>query len=526
MLSHLLHSRYTSTSAPLVVVSDSLLQPGQLLLHRLARPLSPSTPPTSSAPPTTSATRTIWICVDRPPNAYARVPQVQATDWIDCTFSQEFDTQLASTSKSPAATAEIDLCADDAPLKLERALVHLIERTDHGQSPSEVAVQVVVDGINELGEAIGNERVWRIVKVALQRLDKCKAGSRMLVLHHDDFPSLSTSTPGSPHPVSLLASLLSPALSSSTLHLTLHPPAHLEALSLHYNLSLPTPTTLDEPVDLRLSEFLERARDRGIGDPWRRPGRAEEEDERIMLDGLLGDDPAGTYRSGGGRGGRGSAMPSGLRFDEAGRAVDSGGKAVVQFSSRGITFGSSTAFGTKYAGARSSAAGGPGGDRANGDKRVVSLGFEGVVRRAGTADLEQVELGLVLDPCKMGKKRLEDVVSSPSNPSPLATSTGASTRPTKPAPNPAATDPASLPFSLSLTPSQLAARSLVQNPYEGSDRPIFGQAGYSGPVDVPAESRIGGPGGGAGHGGGLRVEYTPDRGDDLDEEEPDEDLEI
>jgi len=27
-------------------------------------------------------------------------------------------------------------------------------------------------------------------------------------------------------------------------------------------------------------------------------------------------------------------------------------------------------------------------------------------------------------------------------------------------------------------------------------------------------------------GGGLRVEYTADRGDDLDEEEPDEDLEI
>jgi len=29
-----------------------------------------------------------------------------------------------------------------------------------------------------------------------------------------------------------------------------------------------------------------------------------------------------------------------------------------------------------------------------------------------------------------------------------------------------------------------------------------------------------------GAGGGLKVEYTADRGDDLDEEEPDEDLEI
>lgn len=84
-------------------------------------------------------------------------------------------------------------------------------------------------------------------------------------------------------------------------------------------------------------------------------------------------------------------------------------------------------------------------------------------------------------------------------------------------PSSSSTSTTVLPFSLSLTPSQLAARSLVQNPYEGSNQPIFGEAGYTGKMDDQNPVR---------GGGGLKVEYTADRGDDLDEEEPDEDLEI
>lgn len=99
-----------------------------------------------------------------------------------------------------------------------------------------------------------------------------------------------------------------------------------------------------------------------------------------------------------------------------------------------------------------------------------------------------------------------------SNPNSSATSPAASTA-----------APTALPFSLDLTEQQRLARSRVLNPYAGIDKPIYGEEGYQVPV-VPGLGVAGGTGTGSGGGGGI--EYVADRGDDLDEEDPDEDLEL
>lgn len=321
-------------------------------------------------------------------------------------------------------------------------------------------------------------------------------------MHHDYFPTV----PGTPSmqagtAPSLLASLLSPLLSSATIHLALHPTSHFHTLSTRFSLTLPSTSSLDETPDLRTTEFLTRLRERGVGDPFRRPERSDEDDERIALDVL----------------------------------EDGQGKAILGWNCRGVTVGKVSRIAT--------AGGGPAG--AANEKKVVTWGFEGLVSRhddQSQSRVEGVELGAVLAPRTLGKSRDEAIVghrfrahsasaraadaepllddqSSSMGTAASASSASPSTRPSAAA---SSTAPSALPFSLSLTPSQLAARSLVANPYEGSNKPIFGEAGYTGRVDEPAA-----PGArSTATGGGLRVEYTADRGDDLDEEEPDEDLEI
>ncbi|BGO96949.1 hypothetical protein NBRC10513v2_002564 [Rhodotorula toruloides] len=108
--------------------------------------------------------------------------------------------------------------------------------------------------------------------------------------------------------------------------------------------------------------------------------------------------------------------------------------------------------------------------------------------------------------------------STPPIPSPSTFST--------PAPPPSASSTTAsdsstpLPFSLSLTPSQRLARSLVSNPFAGADKPIYGEEGYAAPVLPGTATATAAAGGGGG------IEYTPDRGDDWDDEDPDEDLEL
>lgn len=101
-----------------------------------------------------------------------------------------------------------------------------------------------------------------------------------------------------------------------------------------------------------------------------------------------------------------------------------------------------------------------------------------------------------------------DVKSNPRSGATSATTTTTTTTPT------------ALPFSLDLTEQQRLARSRVLNPYAGIDKPIYGEEGYQVPV-VPGLGVAGGTGS---TGGGI--EYVADRGDDLDEEDPDEDLEL
>ncbi|GAA5898768.1 uncharacterized protein JCM6883_003420 [Sporobolomyces salmoneus] len=462
MLNHLLATRYTSSSPPLIVLSDSLLQPGLSLFNQLI----------SSSP---SSTHTILLCAEQPPmQAIPDGLDCSKVQVIDCTIDQDFPRPSTSTSSpsSSSVVAEVDLSLSEAQHTLEKALVEAVKkaRTEAGGGTAQIAI----DGINSFGDELGTEGVWRLIKKGLKALEGLPFGSRLILLHHDHFPLLPSSTSSSHDSPSLLSSLLSPLLSPSTIHLTLHPIPHFETLSSRFSLSLPSTVSPTDSPDLRTTEFLARLRERGVGDPFRRPERSDEEDERIPLD-ALGDGEA---------------------------------KAVMGWNCRGVTVGKVSRIG---------GAGNGGGGTMNGagEKKVVTWGFEGLRRKnEDKFEVEGVELGAVLEPRKLGKSNQDDPISN------VNATSSSSSRPAPTSSSSSSSTPTALPFSLSLTPSQLAARSLVANPYEGSNQPIFGEAGYTGQMDKNEQ-----PGAARGN-GGLRVEYTADRGDDLDEEEPDEDLEI
>ncbi|GAA5890195.1 hypothetical protein JCM5296_002845 [Sporobolomyces johnsonii] len=463
MLSQLLSSRLTSSTPPLVVLSDTLLQPALPLFRQLVLS-SPSS-------------HLVLVAAEQLPSRLvpAHVDRARLTV-VDCTLAAPF----ASTSTSSAVS--VDLSAPDALEQLERAIVGAVEASKGTRGP----VVVAVDSGNALADEVGVHGVCRVVKRGLKALEGCPTGSRLVLLHHDHFPSLPSSSSSPLATPSLLATLLSPTLSPATLHLSLHAPALLEVLSRDYGLSLPSPLALDDDVDLRVPQFLARLEARGFGDPFRRPERAEEEDERIPLDGL-------GLAQGGGTGGEGCA--------------------VLGWTARGVQLPGSGAGGKRAAAA-------PGEVR-----KVVSWGYEGL-RRADEGDgVREVPLGEVLDPVRMGKVRAgaEAVPSSqpPGTPSSRPPSIPSALPPSSSAP---ITATAPLPFSLSLTPSQLLARSRVANPFEGANKPIFGEAGYSGPTEADLAATATARSGAGG--GGLTVEYTPDRGDDWDDEDPDEDLEI
>ncbi|TKA58298.1 hypothetical protein B0A53_00035 [Rhodotorula sp. CCFEE 5036] len=385
--------------------------------------------------------------------------------------------------------------------------------------------------------------------------------SRLLLVHHDDFPSFpagpSASTAATD--LHLLPYLLSPSLSPSTLHLLLRPSAHLELLSREYGL----PTDPDEIAsDPRTRGFLESLGKRRVGEAWKRPERVEEEDERIQGGRLL---VAGVGVVGGGGGGGGHRDGS---FTDVGRkeeeeAVEEerqgggGGGCIVEWSSRGLleedpssssssSFGRSTrtstrGTGTPFGTSSNDAAGAGAGEV----KRVVRMGYTAVqvVRGSGGTALEvrEVAVGQVLDPKRMGVRAAgsggggrgaDEAFPSTAKSNALQSPGPASSSVDRSNPNSSATSPAAstaaptaLPFSLDLTEQQRLARSRVLNPYAGIDKPIYGEEGYQVPV-VPGLGVAGGTGTGSGSGGGGGVEYVADRGDDLDEEDPDEDLEL
>ncbi|GAA5946701.1 hypothetical protein JCM3765_000353 [Sporobolomyces pararoseus] len=449
MLNHLLNTRYTSSSPPLIVLSDSLLQPGLSLFHQLI----------SSAP---ASTNTVLLCGDQvSARAIPYGPDQSKFQIIDCTFDQDFPQPSPSSSSPSPSTVKIDLGQPQAQQELERTVLEAVKKARAEGGP----VQIAIDGINSFADELGTQGVWRLLKKGLKALEGLPLGSRVLLVHHDHFPSLPSSPSADPSSPALLSSLLSPLLSPSTIHLALHPTSHFHTLSTRFSLSLPSTLSPTETIDLRTTDFLARLRERGVGDPFRRPERSDEEDERIALD----------------------ALGSGE------------GKAVLGWNCRGVTVGKIS----RITGAGSGGAA---------EKKVVTWGFEGVRRKNEERfGVEEVELGMVLEPRKMSN--LRDEISSST---PLTSPNTSGSSSARPNPSASSTTATSLPFSLSLTPSQLAARSQVANPYEGSNKPIFGEAGYTGQMDEQSGTNR----------GGLRVEYTADRGDDLDEEEPDEDLEI
>ncbi|GAA6008608.1 hypothetical protein JCM10207_007177 [Rhodosporidiobolus poonsookiae] len=520
MLDAALSSRLSSgLHAPLVVLSDSLLQPSVLLLRSfVALALSPSgASPAASASANSNPQRVVLVTASQPadkllPSAGTFDPARIAV--VDCSLAAVFP-PVASTSRPPSLWGSytgIDLALPSAAKDLERAVLEAVEQA--GGAPTLVVLEGAEEIANEVKGRVGT--VGRVVSGMLRMLEGRK-GSRLLVTHHSDLPppppsSSSSSTPlASP---SLLSLLLSPTLSPSTLHLHLRPTSHVETLSREYGLSIPHSHSEqdgeDDEPDLRLGQFLDSLAARAVGDPLVRPSRADEADERVALDALgasaHGQERAATLRLGAGAGaGAGDGEARGCVVQWSARGVD-----VASSPSSSSSSSSSAAAAAQRAKERDRAARGE-------VKKLVRWGFCGAVYEGGAEGVRvrEVELGTVLRRGRMGKRAVAE--------SPLPSPAPASSAPRPSStPAPSSSQPSALPFSLTLTPSQLAARSAVSNPFHGADKPIFGQAGYAAPVLPGAAAAEQGGGGG----GGATVEYTPDEGDDWDDEDPDGDLEI
>lgn len=244
-----------------------------------------------------------------------------------------------------------------------------------------------------------------------------KIGSRLITLHHHLFPSITKSK--LTLQADLLSTLLSPSLSTSTIHLTLHPSSLLELFSREYGLSIPL--TPNAALDLRLNPFLTSFNSRSFGNPLVRPKKSTEEDERIIMD-------------------------IGGKFDGMGN--------VVEWSCRGVNW---PVGGSKRGESKKFLARGLEGMKVSADGRVEGVGLNKVLRWENMVSTLAAQ---------------ENIISSPTTNKPIE---------------------APLPFNLSLTDSQKLAREEVVLPY------------------LPKEGA---------------VEYTPDEGDDLDDDDPDEDLEI
>ncbi|KPV76186.1 uncharacterized protein RHOBADRAFT_52228 [Rhodotorula graminis WP1] len=516
MLDAALHNRLqpvatSSGHAPLVVLSDSLLQPSLAALRTFVHSAL-------VAPPQGSV---VLVCAEQqshrllPPRPTYDPQRVRVVDGLLAAPFASISTATSPSTLAPCASYDsVDLSATSGTADLVAAATGAIAAAD-----DHAPLLVVLDSANALADELegGVSDALRVVKACLGAL-KGRKGARLVVVHHDDFPpcptSSSSASPSALVP-SLLASLLAPTLSPSTLHLSLRPSSHLETLATHYALPLPvaplssssSPTSGSSP-DPRAHGMLRALAARAVGDPFVRPRGAEEEDERVEL----------------------------------GRA-----RCVVEWSARGLQGGEAGAGPEARAGATegkgkaSAAVAAQARERARerdrvakGEvPRVVRWGMCGAALGAGGgeagATVREVGVWEVVD-AAAGRAQLSPL-ASPSPSAPTAPSTSSP----HPVPGPPPVHPSAAPaasaspltFSLSdtLTPAQLAARAAVPNPFAHANLPIYGQEGYVVPV-LPGALREGGGGGGGTAGGGGGIEYTPDRGDDWDEEDPDGDLEL
>ncbi|KAJ8296149.1 hypothetical protein OF846_001458 [Rhodotorula toruloides] len=498
-LSNRLHPPLNSTHAPLVLISDSLLQSALLVLRQFIRQalINPSSP----SPSTPKDGRVVLLCFEQDPTRLLP-PKGMYDERRVRVLDASFDSTLLSSRPSTSRASGPKTSYPTPATLLSDVLGAIKEDANEGEGE----VAVVVDSVNALGDFLAQDRgdggegeTVRVLKRVMEGLSGSK-GSRLIAVHHSDFPPSPPSLPQSstsPLRPSLPAALLSPSFSPSVAHLTLRPSSHIELLSRDYGLSFP-----DEEIDPRAKGFLESLAHRAVGDPFVRPQGAEERDERVALD-VLGEGVRRGTAEGRREGGEGAGM----------------GGCVVEYEVRGLESPITGARERRPSPRVASAS-----SAATAAKKLVRWGLVGARAREiraldGSVDVlvEECALGEVLERRRMGVRAGVGAASTPSVHSPSTATT--------PAPPPSSSSTAApdssapLPFSLSLTPSQRLARSLVSNPFAGADKPIYGEEGYAAPV-LPGTAAAAAAGGGGG------IEYTPDRGDDWDDEDPDEDLEL
>lgn len=236
----------------------------------------------------------------------------------------------------------------------------------------------------------------------------------------------------------------------------------IELLSRDYGLTVPLQPTQSDPIDLRLINFLDSFHSRSWADPFIRPTRSGEEDERIPLD--LG-------------------------------GLNQNGVCVCEWSARGVPNVPKLPPGAVINAQRKLDAS---------PKRILHRGLEGL--RRTERGLEAVGLPAVLD-----KRRLAVVVSVMiglyARPHAVCVAlNGFLDTQNMPANSVSSAQPDAktvetlLPFNLDLTVSQQAARRGVALPFARQED--------------KAEYR------------GGAIDYAPDVGDDFDDDDPDEDLEV
>ncbi|KAM0788160.1 hypothetical protein ACM66B_001322 [Microbotryomycetes sp. NB124-2] len=420
LLPTLLANSIPASSHPtLLVITDSILQPGLLLLRQFI---------------STASDKNEAIVVLSLEQIKSRlVPRK-----VDETRLQFIDTMSAWTPSASSSSTDIQQAEF---LAVQQAVVQTVRNAVTSDAER---VFVVFDSANEIAE-YGLNALHSLVRTTLSALEP-KKGSRLLVLHHSNLPA---SRLGDNQATDIANVLSSPSLSHSHVHLVLHPSPLIESLSRDYGLSIPLDDDSDASLDVRLTSFLHSFASRSWADPLVVPTRHGEQDERIPLD--LG-----------------------------GREADSQGRCVVEWSTRGVNVSFVPSFIRK---------------NDSGTKRIVNRGLEGLQRTHG--GVEPVELSLAVDRKKMRLVDICKLSSAAPSAGPTATTTTTTTSESKQGNS---SGESLLPFNLSLTDAQHSAREGVALPF------------------TPRED------GGMYKGGAIT--YQAESEDDIDDEDPDEDLEI
>ncbi|GEM06639.1 hypothetical protein Rt10032_c02g0656 [Rhodotorula toruloides] len=265
-LSNRLHPPPNTSHAPLILISDSLLQPALLILRQFVSDALIGSDGSSSS--VTGRGRVVLLCCEQdpakllPPNGTHDERRVTV---LDASFDSQLLPSLPSTSTSQGPRTTYPSRAT-----LQSEILSAVK-----EGNGEGGVTVVLDSVNALGDYLegGEGESMRCLKKVWEAL-RGQKGSRLILVHHSDFPpfpSSSFSSSTAPLHPSLPAALLSPTFSPSTAHLTLRPSAHIELLSRDYGLSFPSSLSSDDEIDPRTKAFLESLAHKAVADPFTPP---------------------------------------------------------------------------------------------------------------------------------------------------------------------------------------------------------------------------------------------------------------